>query len=97
MKIDSTEDYYILKTLLTKSNDSVTLVINKLSKQIIENELKLNCIYEFETYTFFDIVALGGPYCHDVQGINVWCDSEDSGLHFTDSMGNTIFRDGVIK
>jgi len=94
-KVDSTENYYIAQA--TVCTDSVVLVIDKKSKQLKEKKIKELGIYKFKTYRFFDSVYPSAIYCHEVDHIEIWCSSDNKGLHFTDGMGNEYMEDEIKK
>ncbi len=96
-QIDSTNNYYILKSL-DRSNKNVTLVIEKQSKQLCNLNLTTGKKFKFSTYGLFDLVHLGN-YEHLVEGKKVWSSEENVDLRFTNSMGNendTIINGRIV-
>jgi hypothetical protein len=92
--IDSTKNYYILKTTTVK--DTTVLVIKKRSKQLVKN-LKTNQSFTFSTYKYGDFINPEYELCHYVEEKLVWCAQDyyekNLDLHFTDDMGNETFEE----
>lgn len=95
-EIDSTKRYYIAQT--TIGNDSVILVIDKESKQLNGKKIENLCTYKFNTYTIYNIISpSSGIYYQKVDHKDVWCETDNKGLHFTDGMGNEYMEDEIKK
>lgn len=92
LKISETERYYVVEG--ESEENPVILVVDKKSDQLKDKKLEKGTVYKFKTYSFWDVMALGGPYYHEVDGVEVWSsDDHPTVLHFSDGMGNEYFEE----
>ena len=87
LELDSTPNYFILKTENNISKEKATIITEKSSTQIKDNKLEVYKNYSLSTYGIFDLVHIGN-YKHNVEGIEVWNSNQLVDLRFTESMGN---------
>jgi len=88
--IDSTNRYYVMRTIYKK--DSAVLVVAKKSEQLEDIILQTNKTYTFNTYRHNDVVTPNALLCHYVDDRLVWCYEDGIELYFTDGMGNGFYE-----
>jgi hypothetical protein len=85
IELDSTPNYYIIKT--DSANHSITIVVEKLSRQIRGKKLLVGQSYVLSTRSIYDDVV-GANLAMTVEGKEVWFSKDSYDYRYTENLGN---------
>jgi hypothetical protein len=86
IELDSTSNYYIIKTS-DSLNHNITVVVEKLSKQIRGKKIKVNQTYTLSTRSIYDDFS-GANLGMQVEGKMVWLSKDSYDYRYTENLGN---------